>query len=106
MTPFKFTPDRKGIEDVLESPGVGRLLTERASRARERIQRYAPRGFMGYYKTVRFVPAQKGPDGLEAAVGVDSPVWHLPEYGTARYPARSPIRRGVAEVVDRLEEGR
>ena len=106
MTGFKFEPDRKGIEDALESPGVGRLLTSTASSVRDRIQRFAPRGFMGYYKSVRFVPAKKGTDGLEAAAGVDSPVWHLPEYGTANYPARSPIRRAVAEVVDRFEEGR
>lgn len=102
---FKFEPDRKGIEKVLEGPGVAKALTDAAVQVRERIQRYAPRGFMGYWRSVRYVPAKPGPDGLEAAAGVDSPVWHLPEYGTASYPARSPIRKGARNVLADFKEG-
>jgi hypothetical protein len=102
---FKFEPDEAGIKKVLAGPGVGKALTDAAVKMRERIQRYAPRGFMGYWKSVRYVPAKPGPDGLEAAAGVDSPVWHLPEYGTASYPARSPIRRAARDVLDDFQEG-
>jgi hypothetical protein len=102
---FRFERDDRGIADVLEGPGVAKALTAAAARVRERIQRWAPRGFMGYWRSVRYVPAQPGPDGLEAWAGVDSPVWHLPEYGTANYPARAPIRKAAREVLSDFEEG-
>lgn len=105
---FRFDVDTKGIEDVLESPGVAKHLTAAARAVADKIERFAPRrrAFMDYRRSIRAIPASQGSDGLEAAAGVDSPTWHLPEYGTARYPARSPIRRAAAEVVDRFEEGR
>lgn len=102
---FKFERDDAGIRKVLEGPGVAKHLTDAAVQVRERIQRYAPRGFMGYWRSVRYVPAKAGPDGLEAAAGVDSPVWHLPEYGTANYPARAPIRKGARDVLADFKEG-
>lgn len=104
-SPFRFTRDEAGIRDVLEGPGVATALNDAAGKMRERIQRYAPKGFMGYWKSVRYVPAKPGPDGLEAAAGVDSPVWHLPEYGTANYPARAPIRKAAREVLSDFKEG-
>lgn len=102
---FKFERDKPGIEKVLEGPGVARALNDAATQMRARIQRYAPKGFMGYWRSARYVPAQRGPEGLEAAAGVDSPVWHLPEYGTASYPARAPIRKAAREVLADFKEG-
>jgi hypothetical protein len=102
---FTFEPDEAGIRKVLEGPGVADTLTAAAVQMRERIQRYAPRGFIGYWRSARYVPARQGPDGLEAAAGNDSPVWHLPEYGTVNYPARAPIRKAAREVLAEFKEG-
>lgn len=102
---FRVEADEAGIKDLMNGPGVGEILTGAAQTAAEKIKRRAPfgRAFFDYFRSVRWVAAKPGPDGMEAAVGVDSPGWHLPEYGTANYPATAPIRRGVEEAGIRLE---
>lgn len=109
MSSFKFEPDRAGIEDVVNGPGVADYLTAVAKDAADRIRRRAPHGrdaFFNYWKSVRHVPATRGPDGtLEAAAGSDSPGWHLAEYGTERLAPLAPIRRGVEEVGIKIEGG-
>lgn len=99
---FRFDPDAGGIRDLLTGRPVADLLTETARNARELVLKYAPSDpddFFRYRSSVRYVPAQtvSNLDDMFAAVGSDSPGWHLVEFGTVRYPARAPIRRGVQE---------
>lgn len=101
MTGFRFELDASGVDEVVNGRGVAEHLTAIAADARTKIQRRAPFGrdaFFDYHGSIRYVPARRGPDGLEAAVGSDSPAWHLVEFGTARYEPRAPIRRGVEEA--------
>lgn len=109
MSSFRFEPDKPGIEDVVNGPGVADYLTAIARDAADRIRRRAPHGrdaFFNYWRSVRYVPAQRGPDGtLEAAAGSDSPGWHLAEYGTERLAPIAPIRRGVEEVGIEIKTG-
>ena len=63
------------------------------------IRRLAPTGedFFDYARNVKTEPARADATGdLAAAVLVDSPGWHLPEYGTSEVTPTAPIRRGVA----------
>lgn len=103
---FEFVRDEGGIADVTTSDEVGELLTDVAEEAADMVRRYGPKGddFFDYDQSVRAVPATGGGKDIEAGVAVDSPGWHLPEYGTARYPPRAPLRKGVAAVVD-FKEG-
>lgn len=103
---FRFTPNEDGIHEVSTGAEVGKLLTQYARDAARNIKRLAPtkRGFMDYRKNVKAIAARRGPDGFEAQVVVDTPVWHLPEYGTAEHRATAPIRKGVKETGIQFEE--
>ena len=105
---FTFKPDDRGIADAVNGEGVAEHLTAIVADARTKIQRRAPHGrdaFYDYHRSIRYVPARRTPDGLEAAVGSDSPGWHLVEYGTQRFSPLAPIRRGVEEAGIELTEG-
>lgn len=102
---MKFTPNRRGIEDVLRSAGVAELLTDTAEQVAEEIRATAPRGFMDYRESVTVEPARPGAFGdLEAAAVVDSPGWHLPEYGSVNNAPRATIRNAARAVLDTFEE--
>lgn len=102
---FRFDPDEDGIVDVATSDDVADFLTDLAETAAGRVRQMGPKGddFFNYGDHVEHVPASRGRD-MEAGVVVDSPGWHLPEYGTARISPRAPLRKGVASVVD-FKEG-
>lgn len=96
--PFRFVPDEAGIFEVTSSEEVAPLLTERARAAADEVRKLAPSkrsSFFDYRRRVRARAARRTPRGMEAAVEVDSPGWHLPEYGTATIPATAPLRRGI-----------
>jgi len=98
---FRFDPDELGIERVLNGPEMAGFLTDAASDVAGRVTKYAPakrRDFFDYRSKVKAVPARLTSDGLEAGVEVDSPGWHLVEFGTIRYPARAPLRRAMQDA--------
>jgi hypothetical protein len=107
VSSFKFTPNRRGIDEVLEGPGVERLLDELAERVASEIRSNAPVGsdFMDYRAGIDTEPAHRGFDGLEAAVVVDSPGWHLVEYGSVNTAPRAIIANAARAVLDNFEEG-
>lgn len=96
---FRFVPDPSGIFAVTHSDEVGKILEQRAQDAVVEIRRLAPRGddFFDYASGIKANPARVDAMGdLAAEVVVDSPGWHLPEYGTSEVTPTAPIRRGVA----------
>ena len=95
--PFRFTPNAEGIFEVSTGQAVAKVLTQRAQDAVREVRKLAPRrrGFFDYRRKVKAIPAKKIGKGYEAAVVVDSPGWHLPEYGTSSIPPTAPLRRGV-----------
>jgi hypothetical protein len=98
---FRFDPDELGIARVLNGPEMAGFLTGAARDVAGRVDRYAPskrRDFYDYRSNVRAVPASLTADGLEAAVEVDSPGWHLVEFGSLHYPARAPLRRAMQDA--------
>lgn len=102
---MKFEPDEAGIKDVLNGPGVRKHIDTVTSQIADAARRLAPSGFMEYRKSIESIPATDGPDGPVGYAGSDHPGWHLAEYGTARSPARAPLRNAVAQVGIRFEEG-
>lgn len=94
---FRFEPDEKGIFTVSSGEAVKGILTQRAQDARAAVMKLAPkkRAFFDYRRHVKARAARRVGDHFEAALEVDSPGWHLPEYGTAEHPPTAPIRRGV-----------
>lgn len=104
---FRFEPDPDGIFEASSGEAVKGILTQRAQDARREVMKLAPkrRAFFDYRKHVKARPAKRVGRGFEAAVEVDSPGWHLPEYGTAEHPATAPIRRGVRLAGIDFKEG-
>lgn len=101
MNDFRFDPDEAGIERVMTGPAMAAFLTDKAKDVKGRVLNYAPsakRDFYDYRSNVRYVPATLTAEGLESRVEVDSPGWHLVEFGTMRYPARAPLRRAMQEA--------
>ncbi len=105
---FKFTPDQRGIDDVLTGPDLGKFLTDVAVDAAGRIEKHGPTSkdsFMGWKGSVVALPARPDGDSIAALVGSESPGWHLVEYGTATTQPYAAIRKGVRETGVRFEEG-
>jgi bacteriophage HK97-gp10 putative tail-component len=102
MSGWRFDPDPAGIRAVSTGPAVADALTEAATEAAGNVKRLGPKrrtSFFDYAAGVKARPAQRGPTGeYEAGVEVDSPGWHLPEYGAVRVPVSAPLRRGVQMV--------
>ncbi len=94
---FRFTPDADGIFRATSGPEVAKFLDQRATDAAKEIRKRAPskRGFMDYRKNVKTTKARRVGTTIQAEVYVDSPTWHLPEYGTSRISPSAPIRNGV-----------
>lgn len=95
---FRFEPDSAGIFEVSSGEAVKGILTQRAQDAAKEVRKLGPkktRSFFNYRKGVKARAARKVGKGYEAAVEVDSPGWHLPEYGTSSITPTAPIRRGV-----------
>lgn len=95
---FRFTPDADGIFHVANSKAVGKLLTQRAQEGARQVRKLGPKksAFFDYRRSVKALPARKNAEGnQEAAVVVETPGWHLPEFGTSNYPATAPIRKGI-----------
>lgn len=95
---FRFEPDAAGIFEVSSGEAVKGILTQRAQDAAKKVRELAPKkrgAFFNYRRNVKARAAKKVERGYEAAVEVDSPGWHLPEYGTSSITPTAPIRRGV-----------
>ncbi len=103
---FRFTPNESGIHEVTTGPDVGKLLNQYADDAARNIRRLAPRrrSFMDYRKNIKVNRARKVGNTVRAEVVVDSPLWHLPEYGTSRLAPSAPIRTGVRATGIKFEE--
>ena len=95
---FRFEPNSSGIFDVSSGEAVKGILTQRAQDAAKKVRELGPKkrgAFFNYRRSVKARAAKKVGRGYEAAVEVDSPGWHLPEYGTSSITPTAPIRRGV-----------
>lgn len=95
---FRFEPDSEGIFQVSSGEAVRGILTQRAQDAAKQVRQLGPKkkgAFFNYRKNVKARAAKKVGKGYEAAVEVDSPGWHLPEYGTSSIQPTAPLRRGV-----------
>lgn len=101
---FTFKRNDRGIEEVLEGPGVAAHLDELAERVAAEIRSNAPDGFMDYADGIDTEPAHRGLSGLEAGVVVSSPGWHLPEYGSVHTAPRAIIANAARSVLDQFEE--
>ncbi len=102
MSSFTFTPDREGIQRSLEQPGMAKFINQASGAISRAIKTRGPKrrsSFFRYRQGVFVMPAKLTRDeGMVGAVGVDSPGWHLPEYGTRTVSAIAPIRRGARDV--------
>ena len=95
---WRYEPDVDGIYRVATGKGVAKILTQRAGDAAREVKKLGPKkrgAFFNYKKSVRARPARQTTEGFEAGVEVNTPGWHLPEFGTANYRATAPLRRGV-----------
>lgn len=104
---FVFIPDQRGIYQVTTGPEIADLLNERAREAATEIRKRAPRrgkSFMGYRRKIKTTRARRVGNTIQAEVYVDSPVWHLPEYGTSEITPTAPIRNGVRATGIKFEE--
>lgn len=102
---MKFTPNKRGIEEALRSGEMAAFLTDTAEAVADEIRSSAPRGFMDYREGVKVEPARPGAFGdLEAAAVVDSPAWHLVEYGSVNSAPHATIRNAARSVLDHFEE--
>lgn len=102
MSDFTFTPDDRGIEDVLNGPGMAQHLNGAAGAIAGAVKNRGPRrraSFFEYRSGVSVMPATfTRSEGLVAAVVADSPGWHLAEFGTTEVSALAPLRRGARDV--------
>lgn len=107
--PFRFTPDGAGIFEVANGDEVKGVLMQNAMDVAAAVRRLAPKDpddFFGIAANVQAKPARRDTDGkMTATVEVDSPGWHLAEFGTANTPARAPIRKGARTVLTDFREG-
>ncbi len=95
---FRFEPDSAGIFEVSSGEAVRGILTQRAQDAAKKVRELGPKkrgAFFNYRRNVKARAAKKVGRGYEAGVEVDSPGWHLPEYGTSSIAPTAPLRRGV-----------
>lgn len=95
---FRFEADPAGIFEASSGEAVKGILTQRAEDAAKEVRRLGPKkrgAFFNYRRGVKARAAKKVGRGYEAAVEVDSPGWHLPEYGTSTLAPTAPLRRGV-----------
>lgn len=102
---MRFERNDAGIKDVLGGAGVRQHIDTVTRQIADAARRLAPSGFMEYRDTIEAIPAKDTPEGPVGYVGSSSPVWHLPEYGTARVAPSAPIRNAVAQVGIKFEEG-
>lgn len=96
---FRFHPDEVGIVRVAAGESVADVLTAAAQAGAAEVVKLGPRhrrSFFDWKAGVKAIPATRGADGkFAAAVVVDSPGWHLLEFGTSTVSATAPLRRGV-----------
>lgn len=104
---FRFEPNEAGIFEAANGEAVRGILTQRAQDAAREVRRLAPkkRGFFDYRRSVKARAAKRVGRGMQAAVEVTSPGWHLPEFGTAEHRATAPLRRGIRLAGLKFEEG-
>jgi len=108
-TGFRFKPDTVGIVRVANGEGVKEVLTAAARAGAAEVKKLGPKrrtSFFNWRASVKAIPATMQPDGkMAAAVAVDSPGWHLVEFGTAEHPALAPLRRGIVLAGIELRTG-
>lgn len=101
-----FRRNNRGIDEALQGAEMRRHLNNAADTVADEIRRNAPRGFMSYEEGIGTEDARPGPSGdLESAVVVDSPGWHLVEYGSVNTAPRAIIRNAVRSAGLDFEEG-
>ena len=108
-TGFRFEPDAQGIVRVANGDAVKGVLTAAARAGAAKVKELGPKrrtAFFDWRANVKAIPATRGPDGkMAAAVEVDSPGWHLVEFGTAEHSALAPLRRGIVLAGIELRTG-
>lgn len=92
-----FTPNPAGIAALARAPQMNRYLGAVADGAAAAVSSAAPS--IVRHQGARIYGAAQGGTGR---VVVDSPFWHLPEYGATRYPMAPFIRPTVAAYLARV----
>lgn len=86
-----FTADPAGIAALARSADMTRYLRDVAEAGAAEVEAVAP-NIVKHAGSSIHGEASPG----EGRIVVDSPFWHLPEYGATRYPQRSFIRPTAA----------
>lgn len=89
-----------GIDNLLDTPGVQRVVSGAASAVAEAASQIAPdggpgRGLKESYKATKAV---REPDRVVATAYTDDFAGHLAEWGSVNNPAYAPLRRGAERV--------
>lgn len=92
-----FRPNPAGIAAMARTPQMDRYLGALADGAAEVVSRSAP-SIVRHQGARIYGEARSG----VGRVVIDSPFWHLPEYGASRYPMAPFIRPAVAAYLARV----
>lgn len=96
---MKFTPDQRGIAALASTQEMRRFLQDAAQDAVDAAEAQAS-SFLR--KRAEFeAEVVTGPDGAEGRAMIRSSFWHWDEFGTSKMPARSPLRNGAQQALNR-----
>lgn len=94
---MRFTPNPRGISSLSRTPEMTRYLRGVAGRGAAEVKAAAP-SIVDHQGARIYGEASNG----EGRIVVDSPFWHLPEYGSIKHPLRPYIRPTVARYLARI----
>lgn len=105
---MRFTPNARGIEDVIESAGTKRVLKDVAGEVRDEVESQAERfantrHFASSIEVTDVVPQH---DGIAIAVHSTDHAAHIIEYGSKNNPAYAPFRKAASALGLKLGPGR
>lgn len=93
----RFTPNPRGIASLARTPEMTRHLRSVAERGAAEVKAAAP-SILDHQGARIYGEASNG----EGRIVVESPWWHLPEYGGVKYPMRPYIRPTVVRYLARI----
>lgn len=101
MNAIRIIQNRLAATQLAHSAAMGRAMGNIAKDAAREVTQRAPSGFRGGAKITADSEVGVGPDGAEGRVVIDSPFWHIPEFGTQNNPPEPYARPGVQAVIAR-----
>lgn len=93
--PFKL--NRRGLDQLYSSRGMGKGMQDAARIVADNVRNEAPVRTGYYRRSIGSQPAGDYDGVATAEVTTSDPFWHIIEYGSVDSPAYRPFRRGVED---------